>query len=110
MPYTPQTPSDVIADWTENGTTVSFPIASVPELDAAEADAATGDARKVIYALAEQFYQWYLALGVDRPDKLAVTRSSQLDETTGAVLRTYTISVHSAPIAPGVLEVADEPA
>lgn len=35
-------PTNLIPSWSENGTNVTFPIASVPELTAAEADAVTG--------------------------------------------------------------------
>jgi len=43
-------PSTWIPSWSEDGTDVTFPIASIPELTAAEADGATGDMRKCIYS------------------------------------------------------------
>ena len=49
-------PSTWIASWSENGTNVTFPIASVPELTAAEADADTGNISKVLFAICEKIY------------------------------------------------------
>lgn len=87
-------PTQVIASWSEDGTNVTFPIASVPELTAAEADATTGDSRKVIFALMEKFYQWYLGLATaDRPTKLTISRSSSTDDATNLTTRYYTVSV-----------------
>jgi hypothetical protein len=61
-------PTSVIPSWSEDGTTVSFPLASVPNLSAAIADAATGDSRKVVQAMLERLYAWYTALATaDRP-------------------------------------------
>lgn len=91
-------PTAVIASWSEDGTTASFPIASVPELTAAEADAVTGDSRKIQYALIDTFYQWYIALAVaDRPSKLSISRSTFDNNTTGDLQRNYTFSFQLTP-------------
>jgi hypothetical protein len=100
-------PTEVIASWSEDGTNVTFPIASVPELTAAEADASTGDSRKVLYALMEAFYAWYNGLApADRPAQLQLFRSSTApNETTGLITRTFTARF---VLDPGPLEVAAE--
>lgn len=91
-------PTNVIASWSEDGTNVTFPIASIPELTAAEADAATGDSRKIIYAMLERLYQWWLALApADRPSRVTVSRSSSVDDATGNITRYYSIAVVVVP-------------
>ena len=55
-----QKPSSWFDNWSENGTAISVPIATFPEMTAEEADATTGDIRKVIYAICEKIYQEYL--------------------------------------------------
>lgn len=101
------TPTDMIAGWSEDGTDVTFPIASLPELTAAEADAATGDSRKIIYAFLEQFYTWYNALPTaDRPTRLTITRGTNVETSPGLFSRNYTFNVITS--SPSPLDVADE--
>lgn len=84
------TPADWIASWSEDGTNVTFPIASVPEMTAAEADATTGDARKVIYALAKKFYDKYAALAAaDRPAQMTITKSEQANTSAATMTVSY---------------------
>jgi len=80
---------------------------SLPELSDAEANAVTGDSRKIIYALCEQAYQWYLALAAaDRPGRVNIFRASQVDETTGLITKFYTFQITTE--STGGLDVADE--
>lgn len=100
-------PTQLIASWSENGTDVTFPIASVPELTAAEADASTGDLRKVSYAIAERIWQWWNALAVaDRPTNMTVSRGDYSDPTTGNITKSYTLTFKTVPTG---IEVVDEP-
>lgn len=99
-------PTELIASWSEDGTDVTFPISSLPELDASEADAMTGDSRKIIYALLEQLNTWYSGLAAaDRPTKLSVNRSSSVSESTGEITRNYFIQITTTPTG---IEVSDE--
>jgi hypothetical protein len=100
-------PTEVIASWSEDGTNVTFPIASLPELTAAEADATTGDNRKVLHAFMERFFAWYNGLATaDKPTQLSVSRSSSPpNQTTGYITRTFTVRM---TLDPGPLEIADE--
>jgi hypothetical protein len=99
-------PTQIIASWSEDATNVTFPIASVSELTAAEADASTGDSRKVVYALLEKLHAWYTALAVgDRPGKLTVNRGSTVNEITGEITRNYYIQIVTTPSG---IEVSDE--
>jgi len=87
---------------------VTFPIASVPELTAAEADADTGDIRKVLFALLDQIADvWYDQETADRPVNMTIFRSSSTDPETGEVTRNYQIQFN---LAVGAIEVVDEPA
>ena len=92
-------PTALIASWSEDGTNVTFPISSLPEMTATEADATvTGDSRKVIYALMERMNAWFSGLATaDKPGKLTISRSSYIEETTGNIIRTYTVRVITAP-------------
>jgi hypothetical protein len=104
------TPPAWIASWSEDGTNITIPLASLPETDAAEADATTGDFRKVMLAIMECVYQAYLALPTaDRPTKMVVNRSSSVNDTTDVITRTYAVAF-SAEAAVGGIEVIDEPA
>lgn len=85
-------PTAVFANWSEDGTNITLPIASVPELTAAEADAATGDSRKILYALCERIWSWWNALATaDKATKMTITKSASINTTTGIVTNTYTL-------------------
>ena len=100
------TPTLYFAGWSEDGTDITLPLANVTELTAAEADAATGDIRKIIYALSEEFYVKYNATAeADRPGKMTLYRSSQVDDATGEMTRTYSFVF---AVDGGAGEVADE--
>jgi hypothetical protein len=83
-------PSTWIPSWSEDATNVTFPIASIPELTAAEADADTGNISKVMSAMLECIYQAWLAQdAADRPTKMTICRSTSVNDVTGAITRTY---------------------
>jgi len=89
-------PSTWIASWSENGTDVTFPIASVPLLSAEEADATTGDMRKVIFALASKFYSTYIGTAsADRPSKMSITKSASTNTETGIVTNVFTFRFYT---------------
>lgn len=68
-------PTDLFSGMSEDGTTLSIPIASIPQLTAAEADATTGDARKIVYAILRQVFDYYDGLATaDKPARMTVTR------------------------------------
>ena len=102
-------PTNLIAGWSEDGTNVTFPLASVPELTAAEADAATGDSRKIVYALLERFAAWYSALPTaDKPGRLVINRGNAFESSPGLFTRTFSFQFILDSTDP--LDVADEPA
>ena len=66
--------------------------ATLPEITTAEANATTGDIRKIYYGIVEQLYQSYLAKATaDRPNRMAISKSSNVDATTGFITTNYTI-------------------
>jgi len=74
------------------------------ELEAAEANATTGDYRRILYALMEMMYQKFLVV-TPVPGKLTFTRSTYEDTSTGELVRTYTFQVRTIPTG---VEVAEE--
>jgi hypothetical protein len=86
------TPAAWIPGWATLGTTISFPAPSIPELDLAEADADTGDIRKVIFALLEKIYDHYAGLpSADQPSNLTFGTSGYFNNQNGALERTYSL-------------------
>ena len=65
---------------------------TLAQLTNAEANATTGDVRKLFFALLEMIYQANLAVATaDRPAKMRIYRSSSVDETTGVITRSYQV-------------------
>ncbi len=90
-------PTTWIASWSEDGTNITVPIASFPELTAAEADGTTGDIRKIVFAIIEKLYQAYNATATaDRPTKWTMSKSSSVNTTTGILTNTYSITILTA--------------
>ena len=66
--------------------------ATLPEITTDEANASTGDIRKIYYGIAEQMYQSFLAKATaDRPNRMNITKLSNVDSTTGLITTNYTI-------------------
>ena len=87
-------PTEWIASWSEDGTDVSFPIASVTDLTAAEADATTGDLRAVAFRLIESLYQHISGLDTaDAPGQLSITRNRF--ESGGSIAYRYQLSINT---------------
>jgi len=65
---------------------------TLPQITTAEANASTGDIRKIYYGIVEQLYQAYIGKATaDRPNRMVLTRSSSVDSTTGLITSTYSI-------------------
>lgn len=102
-------PSTWISSWvlTDTDTKVSFPIASIPYMTAAEADADTGDMRKVTFALVEELYQHFIGLAsADRPTKMTIAKTSSTNTETGVVTNNFTFRFYTEITGE---EVVDEP-
>jgi len=84
-----------------------IPMASIPELDEAECDEATGDIRKVALALEDMLYNVYNGMdAADRPVNWRHVRSTSPDDAAGTSTRSYLATFVTT--LPSV-EVADEP-
>lgn len=109
MPLT-VVPTDWLPDWSEDGADITVPLATFPELTAAEADAADGDIRKIAFAIVDKLYAVYNATAVaDRPTKMRITRGTSANDETGVMVRSY-VFTFDTEVAAGGMEVADEPA
>ena len=83
-------PAQWVANWSEDATNLTIPIASIPEMTAAEADGTTGDMRKCIYALLAKFYAFWLTIPVaDRPANMKIYRSTSTNDVTGEITQTF---------------------
>jgi hypothetical protein len=101
-----KTPTDWIANWEEDGTDITVPIASFPELTAVEADASSGDIRKIAFAIIEKLFQaWIGTASADRPVQWTMSKSVQTNTTTGVQTNTYTCVFKTGIISQ---EVEDE--
>lgn len=101
-----KTPTTWISGWSVVGTDIVVPIASFPELTAAEADAATGDIRKIVFAIIEHLYQAYIATDSDdRPTKWTMTKMCLVDAARNVITSRYMVTVETQI---GTQEVTDE--
>jgi hypothetical protein len=101
-----QLPTAWFANWTSDGTDVTLPIASVPELTAAEADVTTGDIRKIMYAILERCWVKWNSLAIaDRSTKMVLTKSSSVEAATGIITTVFTYTFKNTITAQ---DVADE--
>lgn len=97
-------PAQWIANWSEDATNITVPIASFAELTAAEADAATGDIRKVVFAIMDCLAdKWYSLAAADRPAKMTISRNTSTNETTGVARKTYTVVLETSVSAQEVV-------
>lgn len=79
---------------------------ALEELTDTEAHATTGDWRKILFALMEMIYlKWTGTPSADRPARVTITRTSSVNNTTGAVTRTYRVGI---TLTPSALEVSAE--
>jgi len=107
MAFDPK-PSTWVASWSENATNVTFPIASLPEMTAAEADGTTGDIRKVLFALLNQLFEVYDALAAaDKPTMMQMAKSSSVN-TAGTEINQFFSVQFTNTVA--TQDVKDEPA
>ena len=65
-------PSAAFTGWSEDGTNITVPIASLADLTAALADGTTGDARQVILSFVATAFDWYNGL-TTQPEAMIVS-------------------------------------
>jgi hypothetical protein len=65
---------------------------ALPEITAIEANATTGDIRKIYYGIIEKLYLSYSGKATaDRPNRMTISKSSSVDSTTGLITTNYNI-------------------
>jgi hypothetical protein len=105
-----KTPSTWLPNWSEDATNITVPIATFPELTAAEADAAAGDIRKILFAILEQQWNLFRVLATaDKPTMMNMVKTATINPTTGDEEHLFTIRFTNTRVAQGS-DVKDEPA
>ena len=85
-------PSSWILSWSEDGTDVTFSLASISHLTAALADASTGDWRMCIALLLEHTLYYYNNLPEgDKPTQVTLDASFHTD-SSGDIYRTISLT------------------
>lgn len=84
----------------------------LPELTDAEADETTGDIRKLLFGIFDGLFVRFRTkndslAAEDRPQRMVFTRSTVVNEATGVITRSYTVSFQ---LGASSIEVIDEPA
>jgi hypothetical protein len=103
-------PSTWLPNWTEDATNITVPLATFPELTAAEADAAAGDIRKIMFAILEQQWNIWRALATaDKPTMMNMVKTATINPLTGDEEHLFTIRFTNTRVAQGS-DVKDEPA
>lgn len=102
------TPTDWLENWSEDGTDITVPLATFPELTATEADASTGDIRKIVYAIMRKLVnKWYATDAADRPSNMKI-KDTYSTNAEGNLVQRIQIEFITSQVAGS--EVADEPA
>ena len=71
---------------------------ALPEITSTEANATTGDIRKIYYGMIEKMYQSFLGKAVaDRPNRMSISKGASVDATTGLITTNYSIQFVLAP-------------
>lgn len=92
--------------YASNGTNMTLPIAGFSELTSAEADASTGDSRKVLYAVLDKVNKAVAALpDADKPTRLVVSRSATSPNAQNEFQVTFAVSF---TLSAAGADVADE--
>jgi hypothetical protein len=80
------TPDAWISSWSENGTNITIPIASIPTLVDTEVDTVTGSITKFLFKFLEKLYTVQEALpDADKPDQMTIVRSQLQNTSTSYV-------------------------
>jgi len=91
---------------TGSGTHSINRLATIPELTDTEANATSGDIRKILYALCERFAkEWNGIATADRPSNMTISKSISPDVSTGQDTLTYVMRFITEATS---REVADE--
>lgn len=80
----------VAASGTCTKQSIAIPLESLPGLSDSEANASTGDIRKVLRAImAAAYAAWLAEDAADRPSMMTLSRSTSVDDSRGTTVRNY---------------------
>jgi hypothetical protein len=86
------TPDAWIPGWSEDGTNITIPIASLDGLTAAEADATTGNIGKCLRAILQTCYTHQQTLATaDKPVEFSFLRGTTTDDILQTTTRTLSL-------------------
>lgn len=102
------TPTQLYPGYTTDGTSITIPMTDLTGLSAPEADAATGDGRKVLYGLIQGAYEALMTLdAANRPQKMSMNKTNPqavgIDESRIGYTTTFDVQLD-----PSVIEVSPE--
>lgn len=84
------TPTELFSTYTNTSTDFTISFTDFDDLDSTTGDAAGGDSRKILYAIAKEAYEWFDGLPeADQPTKMDIRQSSRSDNDTGETITTY---------------------
>ena len=104
-------PSEIFTGYTSDGTNITIPLAALPGLTAAEANATTGNVMEVTRQILDRLHSGVTALApTARPTKAVVTKQNPSIATganaaPGTLRQGYTLTFDLTPTA---LELASE--
>ncbi len=101
-------PTDIIPNYSSDGTDITIPLTDLPGLEAAEANAATGDGRKVAYELVRAIHSNLQALDdAAKPTQFLTSESTPTGQGPNEVRKAYTFTFD---VNISAVDVAEEPA
>lgn len=93
-------PTTLIDGYASDGTNITLPIADLPGLTVAEANAATGDGREIVRAILDNVLASYTALAT-KPTKFTITSPPMTlapgGGTRGVLRKSYTLTFDLEP-------------
>ena len=100
-------PSHWLTGYSADSDGITIPLSALPGPSAAEANASTGDIRKVARALCAALHKAYIEeAAADRPARMEISRNTSVDESTDSTTRIYQARFQ---VAVAEEEVVDEP-
>lgn len=101
-------PTQLLPNYSSDGTNITIPIADLAGLVAAEADPATGDGRKVAFELVKTMHENLQALDeAAKPAQFLTSESTPTGQGPNEVRKSYTFTFD---VNISAVDVADEPA
>jgi len=98
------TPDEWFTNWAVVSTNVVLPLASVDEMNAAQAAGASGDIRQCMYGILNQLYGSSTnASGAGILAKMTVAKEQQYDRSTGESIITFSVSFRLTNTVGGVV-------